>query len=341
VTICIAAFAEIEEQLVFVADSRVAFGDFSTDKGAVKAEILANGYVVLIAGNDIVYALPTIRRAKLRVESSGTFDADEVAEILQGELCKTREQVIEAKVLKKYKMSASEFINRGKKVFTDSVFYDICGRIERENLSLEFIVAGFDKAKKPHIRVVSANEPPHDYDGIGYAAIGTGAPAALASLSFAKDHSGFGRDSDLEDAASHLLAAKYMAESATDVGKDTYFFSIGFKRGICHIMKSNGVMECLRRAWEKDGAPRHSKRAKKILKDIIFEQREHFLSLAVLSRCFKYFSSQEKKFFKLCMDPETQQRIMGSKSGRQMLSMQVGSQTSRVSSDHVEQRIDE
>lgn len=93
VTICIAAFAEIEEQLVFVADSRVAFGDFSTDKGAVKAEILANGYVVLIAGNDIVYALPTIRRGKLRVESSGTFDADEVAEILQGELCKTREQV--------------------------------------------------------------------------------------------------------------------------------------------------------------------------------------------------------------------------------------------------------
>jgi hypothetical protein len=86
-----AAFAEIEEQLVFAADSRAAFGDFLTDKGAIKAETLGNGYVVLIAGNDIVDGVPTIRRAKVRVESFGTFDADEVPEIFQEELCKSRE----------------------------------------------------------------------------------------------------------------------------------------------------------------------------------------------------------------------------------------------------------
>lgn len=323
VTVCIAAFAEFEEQFVFVSDSRVAFGDFSTDKGGVKYELLGSKYLAMIAGNDIVYALPTIRRVRARIFRKPTLDPDEVAAIVHEELCTTRDQVIEAKVLKRYKMDAEKFLKIGKKSFTDTVFYNICNRIDQEHLSLQFIVAGFDASGKPHLRVVSADEPPHDYDGIGYAAIGTGAASALASLSFAKDHCGFGRDTKMHEAAYHLIAAKFMAESATDVGRDTFFLSVGAKR--VYHMFSIGGLSALRDAWEKDGAPRRSKRSIKVLEDIIYEHNEHFLSLPVLSRCFKYIAKKHKKVFKLMMQPDFQERLK-SKSHREVLLTQLNSQ---------------
>jgi hypothetical protein len=311
VTVCIAAFAEHENQLVFVSDSRVAFGDFSTDKGAVKYELLENGYLALIAGNDVVYALPAIRRARARVLKVNTRDPDEIAAIVHEELRATKDQIIESKILGKYKITAEQFSKNGRRYFTEQVFYDIYSRIEQEHLSLSFIVAGFDASKKAHIRVVTANEPPHDFDALGYAAIGTGAPAALASLSFAKDHDGFGRDAHMEDVSYYLLAAKFMAESATDVGRDTYFLSLGHGRGIYHLMTIGG-MDALRKSWEKTGAPRNSKPCGNILKDILYENREHFLGLAVLTRCFKYFNRRQRKAFKIMMEPDFQKKLMGS-----------------------------
>jgi len=323
VTVCIAAFAEYEEQIVFVSDSRVAFGDFSTDKGGVKYEILGPKYIVMIAGNDVVYALPTIRRAKAEILKRRTLDPDEVATIVHEELCTTRDHIIEAKVLKRYKMTADKFLKIGRKSFTDTVFYNICNRIEQENLSLQFIVAGFDASNKPHLRIVSADEPPHDYDGIGYAAIGTGAPSALASLSFAKDHCGFGRDTSMQEATYHLLAAKFMAESATDVGKETVFLSVGTSR-VYYMFTL--AMDALRRAWEKEGAPRKSKRSVSILNDILYEHNEHFLSHSVLTRCFKYIGRKHQKFFKRMMEPDFQEQLK-SKSHRELLLTQLDSQT--------------
>lgn len=331
VTVCIAAFAEHEGQLVFVADSRVAYGDFSSDKGGVKYELLGNTYIVQIAGNDIVYALPTIRKARNRILRDHLEDPDEVADLVHAELCAARDRIVEAKVLKKYKMTIEQFLARGRKAFTEQVYANICTRIEQQNLSLTFTVAGFDRDKKAHLRVVTVDEPPCDFDGIGYAAIGTGAQAAMASLSFAKDHAGFGRDSSLEDVTSHLLAAKFMAESATDVGQDTFFLSVGFARGVCHMM-TVGATEALRKTWKKDGAPRHSKKSVKILKDVIYKNTEHFLSRSVLERCFKYFSRRQKKLFKLFLTDDMQEKISGSTSTEELLKLEVPTESASTPS---------
>ncbi|WP_146072167.1 hypothetical protein [Bryocella elongata] len=296
-TVCIASFANHEEQICVVSDSKAAFGDFSTDKGAIKHEHLGNGHIVLIAGNDVVFASPTIQRARKRIAKDSIKDSDETAEILYEELCKTQNRVIEAKVLSKYGLTVEQFVNKGRKSFTDQVFYEICSRIDRENLSLQFLVAGFDTKNKPHIRIVSAGEPPHDFDSMGFAAIGSGAPAALASLSFAADHHGFCRYSDMDACAYHLYAAKFMSESATDVGRDTFFLSVG-KQGTysVHLLAE----EAIRKAWLKDGAPRHSQRTIKILHDALYPT-EKFLDAAVLARCLKYGDRTLKKLYGLIL----------------------------------------
>jgi len=197
-----------------------------------------------------------------------------VAEIVHEELCETRNRIIESKILKKYKLTIEQFVNKGKRSFTEQVYYNICNRIDQQNLSLDFLVTGFDEKDKMHLRIVSADEPPHDFDTLGFAAVGTGAPAAFAALSFAKDHSAFSRDNDLEDATSHLLAAKFMSESATNVGKETFFIGITTTR--VHHIFDMGSIDSVRRIWLKDGAPRRSKRTIKAVKDILYSDEESF-----------------------------------------------------------------
>jgi hypothetical protein len=305
VTVCIAAFAESEGQIVVVSDSKVAFGDFSADQGALKHEHLGNGYLILIAGNDVVYALPTIKRVKKRVAQ--TRDPEEIADIVHAELCEARNRVIEAKILKRYGMTVQQFLDRGRKSFTDRVFYEICSRIDREEISLQFLLAGFDENRVPHLRVISAHEPPNDFDSLGFAAIGSGASGALSSLSFAKDHLGFGRYSDMEPCAYHLLAAKYMAESATDVGRDTFFVSVGPKRG-SYGLHTLGE-EAIRKSWEKYGAPRHPKETIKILKDVLFPT-DAYMSQHVLERCLKYGSGPQKKLFGIIVKAQKRKKLL-------------------------------
>jgi hypothetical protein len=300
VTVCIAAFAEESRRIVFSADSKVAFGDFSADQGATKFELLGQRYLALIAGNDIVYALPTITRIKKEIMRTRYRDPDEVASTVYEQLCETRNQVIEAKILKKYKLSVDDFIAKGKQSFTDQIYYDICSRIDRQELSLQFLVAGFDEKDKPHLRIVSADEPPHDYDTLGFAAVGTGAPAALASLTFAKDHNAFARHCNLEDAAYFVLAAKFMAESATDVGKDTYV--IGFTpTEVSHLYDMGGI-DTIRKMWLKNGAPRCSASTISTIKNLFYSDKEGFLNPAVMERCLPYIARGNRKAVRTLID---------------------------------------
>ncbi|MFP5234570.1 MAG: hypothetical protein ACLGSD_01600 [Acidobacteriota bacterium] len=309
-TVCIAAIAEGEEQICVATDAKAAFGDFSSDKGAVKHEHLGNGHITLIAGNDVVYALTVLAKAKKRIENDGIRDSDATAEILYEELWSARNQLIESKVLRKYGMTVQQFTEKGKKSFTDNVFYEICARIDRTELSLTFLLAGFDAKRVPHLRVVTAGEPPQNFDSIAFAAIGSGASAALASLSFAADHHGFGRHSDLHASTYHLLAAKYMAESATDVGHDTFFLSIG-KRGsrMVHFTADDAI----RASWLKHGAPRDAKPTLQIIKDVLVETDKLF-DREVLEKCLKYASGSNKRFCRILVDAMRRKAAMGAPS---------------------------
>lgn len=307
-TVCVAAISESEKQICVVTDAKAAFGDFSSDKGAVKHEHLGNGHITLIAGNDVVYALTVLAKAKKRIEKDKVRDTDATAEILYEELWSARNQLIEAKVLRKYGMSVQQFTEKGRKSFTDGVFYDICKRIEQTELSLTFLLAGFDTKREPHLRVITADEPPQNFDSIAFAAIGSGASAALASLSFAADHHGFGRFSDMATCTYHLLAAKYMAESATDVGRDTFFLSVG-KLGP-HMIQYMAD-DAIRGSWLKHGAPRHAVPTVNIIKDVLVKTDDLFQP-RTLRNCLKYASGGNRKVCRLLLESSERKELSAS-----------------------------
>ena len=273
VTVCIAAFAEDGKRIVMVSDSKVAFGDFSADSAVQKNIPLSPAYNAMVAGNDIAYAGATLSRIKKRIEEDETVDPDEVADIVHEELAETRRKKIEARILSKFGYTTETFRTEGKNTLSDSAFYDILSKIDKEDLSLKILINGFDENQEAHIRIVSADDTPEDWDMIGFAAIGTGAVSALSSLSFAVDHCGFSRYDSIEDVSYHVLAAKFMSESATDVGRDTFYVSVNSDPE-CTFMYSKDGFDIARKLWEVNGAPRRSAETIEAIKNFLFPWSE-------------------------------------------------------------------
>lgn len=272
-TVCIAAFAADRQSIVMVSDAKVAFGDFSADSAVQKNIPISPRYAALVAGNDIAYAGPTLNRIEKRLKDSGTLDPDEVATFVHEELVETRRKKVEARILSKYGFTTETFRTRGKLSLSDSAFYDLLSKVDKEDLSLKILLCGFDENGKSHLRVVSADDTPEDWDMIGFAAIGTGAISALNSLSFAVEHCSMSKYGSVEEVSYYVLAAKFMSESATDVGRDTFYVSVD-KDDECTFMYSNAAIDIVRESWERFGAPRISKETIGAIKDLMFPWSE-------------------------------------------------------------------
>jgi hypothetical protein len=288
-SVCIAGIANGGKEIVLVSDSKAAFGDFSADGAVRKIDPLFAGYVIQFAGNDPARAGAIIRRAKKRLEeidSSGKrLPADQVAECVFQECQLELQRVQEAKVLKKHGYSYELFTSSGKDICTDSVFYDLHSELGQTKLSLDFLVAGFDEKGEGHIRFTNSATPPEDYDSLGFWAIGKGQHSALASLSHAREYLSFVQHSDEETVAYHLFAAKFMAESASDVGKETFALSISARHSIRHLFLEE--TDYIRAQWKQNGAPRIPKGVKPVLK-LLFGRPEEMFKPEYLEAIAKY-----------------------------------------------------
>jgi hypothetical protein len=123
------------------------------------------------------------------------------------------------------------------------------------------------------LRVVTSDDCPQDFDMLGFAAIGSGAQTALASLAFARDHNALFTIQESCEVASHVLAAKFTAESASDVGQDT-FYVCNSPGGFCQFLSTDkGGVEAVRKAWHQFGAPKRSPETVQLIRELTFDLR--------------------------------------------------------------------
>jgi hypothetical protein len=132
-----------------------------------------------------------------------------------------------------------------------SVYNDLCSKIANVKLSLKFLLAGFDAKNKGHLIVGGGEEAPTDYTTLGFWAIGTGATAALSSLVYHRGRQHISSSASVEQCLYVACAAKFMSESATDVGKFTTAATISMIDGF-HTPHVNPI----KKLWEAEGAPR-------------------------------------------------------------------------------------
>lgn len=250
-TVCIAAIPR-EQHIVSVSDQKVSLHQFSGDNLTLKSYVVTNQgpWVCMAAGADITSAEQIVDQVSLKfLTSPGILLRDITAafttayqEYLMGRAS--------ALYLKRFGMDMTSFRESGRKKLGPDVFDTLCDKIARVSLDLKFLVYGFDCVGIPHVFVISNPGIEEVYDKPGFWAIGSGAMSALSML-FYRQQSKIVR---LKTTIYNVVEAKFMAESATDVGEQT-FVSILSKPGT-KIDYPVELTDEIRAAWSKKGAPR-------------------------------------------------------------------------------------
>ena len=131
-------------------------------------------------------------------------------------------------------------------------------QIDKVEISLQFLLYGFDENSDAHIYLVDGRESPKCYNEVGVWAIGSGAHAALSALAFHIDHKALNKYSTSVESAVYFAAeAKFMAESSGHVGKDATI--IGIHRAsdeIGTVTVLHDEVHVIKETWAKEGAPR-------------------------------------------------------------------------------------
>lgn len=252
-----------KERIVFVEDRKVSFTDFSADKAVTKSRQLARNCWVQFAGNDAEKAPLVIENAQAKIggHPPETWSPELMAKLLQAAWLECRDEQIGASVLRKHGFTFESFREHGREKCSESVYDQLHDRIDRFKFSLEFLVAGFDVDGVAHICHLDSQGSVSSYDDLGFWAIGSGAHAALSSLSFHVERDDMCTHcSCVHQTAYFACEAKFMAETDVRVGKESAFLSI-------HQMDEQepqfffqDEMETIKKRWLKYGAPKPSNR---------------------------------------------------------------------------------
>jgi len=293
VSVCIAVLCNSYKTIVSVSDYKVGFGDFSADNLAQKRHQIWAGSQVLFAGNDVEHAMPILERAnhiletqtedlllKLKREREskgpeGILDGHhelpsyiDVVDAIDKAYGERLQSEITKKVLRKRGFDVNTFRETGKQKCTPSAYLALLSRIDQIKISLKFIVLGFTENGEGHIYSVDGESSPKCYDSIGMWAIGSGAHAALSSLAFHVNRVSLNVYSSIEKATYFAMAAKFMAESSSEVGTGATDVYINQKEGkVLHVSTSS--IAIIRDLWERQGAPRVPENLDKVMKDHI------------------------------------------------------------------------
>jgi hypothetical protein len=251
-TVCIAAMAE-DKRIVTVSDQKISMRQFSGDNLTLKLWVVARGWNCMVAGSDVTIAQSIIDR--VAVTLSQKFDTLELEDVVAGFKQSYQEQIQSRATdtyLARYKMGMDEFRTKGRRQLGPDVFDTLCDKIARVSFDLRFLVAGFDRSSEsPHLFVISNPGVEEIYDRPGFWAIGSGAMSALSMLFYR----GQKVIASLEQTIYNVCEAKFMAESASDVGEETFL----------HIMSPPSKKQVkwspltpteIRAVWKSDGAPR-------------------------------------------------------------------------------------
>jgi hypothetical protein len=161
-----------------------------------------------------------------------------------------RAEIAASTVLGTFRMSMSEFKEKGKEKFTTQVFNQLSKEIKGVQIDCEFLVCGQDEKRAPHIFSIDSAGKVFIHDVVGFHAIGSGGPAAITMLLW------LGQKSVLTQADTifNVYAAKFMAESPGVVGERSYLYIKEF--GCMGSVFPTDLDATMRKWWDEKGKPR-------------------------------------------------------------------------------------
>jgi 20S proteasome alpha/beta subunit len=236
VTVCIATICDRGKSIVATCDSPLSVGCTSSDRAAPTVYGLNRHWGLMYAGE----LSPIARIVQRMSEDLPT--------------CSNKLRVVASLAQRAYKEQHQIKAE------------DLKIRLEETSLNVKLLVFGYDDESKAHIFSVYDPGGELDYDDIqGFWTIGSGGWVASAILNFHEHRS----NAALHVEIFHSLAAKFVAESSSDAGKDTSL--IVLKPNGETIRWSQPQVDMVRQMWGVDGKPRLLIKASEIILDICRE----------------------------------------------------------------------
>lgn len=248
-TVCIAVIADNGETIVTASDRMVSRDDTSAEL-LLKARWVHRQWATLFAGEDITQFRPIVQEVATVLESHSAVSLALAEQTFTEKYRERLKRECEARVLSVYGLDRDTFVKNGLRTFGEAAFSDLRYRLETTRLGADFLVYGFDTGGNPHLFTVVHPGVASHYTDIGCWAIGSGAQTATSSLFF---HRYFIRHS-CRSAIYEVCAAKFMAESAMGVGKDTAV--IALRRDGSTAFLNISDVQAIRSLWEREGQPR-------------------------------------------------------------------------------------
>ena len=248
VSICIAAKSLISDTIVSVSDRMLSFDDAAPaiENAVLKDTVVSPHCRTLFAGDDVSPAHFVIDRAKTQLATTGETEAEVRTAIFNALQDETHAHST-AKYLARLGIDLPYFRANGFQEFGPEQFGKIFKAIQDFSLNLEFLVYGFEPNGGPrgsHIfSLLDSGVISHDLEGRGI--IGSGVYLAAGAIA--------GRtlwELPTEEVVYRLCAAKFSAQTARGVGKETTVL----------VLQSDGQqffwlhqdVEKLRAIWEKE-----------------------------------------------------------------------------------------
>ncbi|MGA9510239.1 MAG: hypothetical protein WBV55_16600 [Candidatus Sulfotelmatobacter sp.] len=224
------------------------------------------------------HAAPIIERARRVLRThihGGQHEPEHVIDVIDAAYAEHLQTQIENKILRKHGYDTESFKKEARRTCSPEIQGKVWDKIDRERLSLQFLVCGFDKERVGHIWVVDGENAPVCYDSIEFWAIGSGAAAALSRIALhISKYKGF---NSVEEAIYVAMTAKFAAESASDVGRSTFMAVDKHPSARNHLeMLSDEGMERLRTIWNRVGIPPAPSSACDFIRKNMTELRKSF-----------------------------------------------------------------
>lgn len=253
--VCEAAFGNAPK-IVTVSDQMISFEQYSADNLALKSAPIHRNWYALFSSDDVGHVPFVLDKAREILSSvHGGKTAQQVADAFDEAMQLRLRSEIESTVLRRLGFNSDSFRKHGKNDLTEQVFYDTCRKISDISLRSTFLVVGFDQEGDPHLLVASDKEAPRSWSQIGFAAIGSGAQAALNELMFYADRYACNQNETLEKAIYCACAAKFGAEAVKTVGSQRTFVSILERDKRIRYLVPLRWKE-IKKAWEEEGRSR-------------------------------------------------------------------------------------
>jgi hypothetical protein len=259
-TLCIAAIARKEKQIVTVSDFMLSNEFTSTEASAAKVSRVGktNRWLHLYSGDPSVCI-----KIKTAVDHYLSGESEEMAiDVIRSYERAFREELshtINGEILSRFGLNREQFLKEGRQMLGEAKFKEIADKISKAGLGTDFLVAGFGASGRPSL--ISFSDPGISYihNASSYHAIGCGSIVADALLM-----NRFSPFDPLTNIIYQLAETKFRCESAVPgVGQSTFITVLDSGGKWTGIRPTKAL--AIKQLWAEKGQPSIPSEADKVI----------------------------------------------------------------------------